>query len=266
MNAHILIVDDNPDQLRLLVETLRVTGHRLSIAFDGAQGYDRALAGLPDLILLDVRMPRLDGFALCRRLNANPLTVDIPVIFLSSAGDIRERLTGLRSGAVDYISKPYHPDEVLARIQIHLTLATRAASVNDHQADDHLSDAQVLVRAAQKQLSMCLADTPRLDDLAERLGVNERRLSRAFRECLGITVFEYLRQERMRAAQRMLAETPLNIAAISSEVGFNSAANFATAFREYAGMPPSVFRQATQTTQTAGASKPLQTVSAKPDV
>jgi len=241
---HVLIVDDNPDQLRLLVEVLRSTGYRLSIAFDGMQGYDRAAAGRPDLILLDVRMPRLDGFALCRRLKANPATSHIPVIFLTSSTDISERLTGLRDGGVDYIVKPFSSDEVVARVRIHLKLSRAHTDVGHDEQEGGLSDAQVLVRAAQRQLSAALAHTPRLDDLAASLGVNERRLSRAFRECLGMTVFEYLRQERMRVAQRLLAQTALSVVAISEEVGFGSAANFSTAFREYAGTSPSTFRQA----------------------
>src|SRR3546814_6768891 len=70
-SSHILIIDSNPDELRLLVETLRGKGYRLSIAFAGEQGYDRAVAGVPDMLLMDARMPQMDGFAKSRQLNAN---------------------------------------------------------------------------------------------------------------------------------------------------------------------------------------------------
>lgn len=243
--AHILVVDDNPDQLRLLLETLRNADFRFSVAFDGVQGYDRAVASQPDLILLDVRMPRMDGFALCRRLKANPATAAIPVIFLSAANDIDERLIGLRDGGVDYIVKPFVSEEVIARVRIHLGLVAREAP-SAPDSPSHLSDSEVLVRAAQQQLSSSLSHTPRLDQLAEQLGVNEKRLTRAFRECLEMTVFEYLRDQRMQVAQRLLAQTALSIVTISQEVGFASAANFSTAFREYAGVSPSAFRRAAQ--------------------
>src|SRR3546814_11000247 len=77
-SSHILIIDSNPDELRLLVETLRGKGYRLSIAFDGEQGYDRAVAGVQDLILLDARMPKMDGFETGRKLKVNPLRAPFP--------------------------------------------------------------------------------------------------------------------------------------------------------------------------------------------
>jgi len=242
-SPHILIVEDNPDQLRLLIETLRSSDFRLSVAFDGLQGYDRALASQPDLILLDVRMPRLDGFALCRRLKANPATAAIPVMFLSAADDLSERLIGLRDGGVDYILKPFEPEEVIARVRIHLNLAAREVSGSARLSSQHLSEEEVLVRAAQGQLLANLSQTPRLDELAERLGVSEKRLSRAFRKCLDMTVFQYLRDQRMQTAQRLLAQTSLSMVAISEEVGFTSAANFSTAFREHTGVSPSDYRR-----------------------
>jgi DNA-binding response OmpR family regulator len=244
-SSHVLIVDDSPDELRLLVEMLRSKDYRLSIAFDGAQGYDRAIAGAPDLILLDVRMPRIDGFAVCRKLKANPVTTHIPVIFLSAARDVNERLVGLQSGGVDYILKPYSPEEVLARVQIHLALSRGSLAGEDEARMDpgNLDDDQVLVRAAQRYLADNLSNVPSLGCLSRSLGSNEKRLSRAFQKCLDMTVFEYLRQERMRTAQRLLTETSLSVVAISEEVGFSSAANFSTAFRDHAGISPSEFRR-----------------------
>ncbi|HWK61937.1 MAG TPA: helix-turn-helix domain-containing protein [Eoetvoesiella sp.] len=242
-SPHILIVEDNPDQLRLLIETLRSSDFRLSVAFDGLQGYDRALASQPDLILLDVRMPRLDGFALCRRLKANPATAGIPVVFLSAADDLSERLIGLRDGGVDYILKPFESEEVIARIRIHLGLTAKDLLDDACLSAEHLNEEEVLVRAAQSQLLANLSQTPRLDELAERLGVSEKRLSRAFRRCLNMTVFQYLRNQRMRTAQRLLTETSLSMVAISEEVGFTSAANFSTAFREHTGVSPSDYRR-----------------------
>lgn len=243
---HILLIDDSPDELRLLIETLRGTRCRLSVAFDGLQGYERAVARVPDLILLDVRMPKLDGFAVCRQLKANPRTARSPVIFLSSASDLDERLTGLREGAVDYILKPFSPEEVLARVQIHLALASRAdgGDPEDGNTESGESSKQVLVQAAKRYLLERLADAPSLQALADALGSNPKRLTRAFKDVTGGTVFEFLRLERMLLAKRLLMETTLSIATISEEVGFSSAANFSTAFLEYSGLSPSAYRNA----------------------
>jgi len=257
---HILMVDDNPDQLRLLVETLRKSAYRLTIAFDGTQGYARAVAMAPDLILLDMRMPKLDGLAVARMLKANPATEHIPIIFLTASGALEDRLAGLRSGAVDYIVKPIQPEEVLERVRIHLSLAQgRVApkTFSDRQAVAHASpgsvpeDAspqdsrpeQVLQRAAARIILDRLESPPRAMDLAAMLGVSERRIVAAFESCIGLSIFEFIRRERMRKAARLLSQTTLNILDIATEVGYSSAANFTTAFKEFWGQTPSAFRK-----------------------
>lgn len=245
-DAHILVVDDQPDQLRLLIDVLRQAGCRISIAFDGAQAYQRALAIAPDLIVMDVRMPRMDGFAACRLLADTPATRTIPIIFLTAADELHERLEGLDIGAVDYVSKPFEPAEVLARIRVHLG---RAGGRQDRAASTGAPDTTgngALVRAAVRHLSARLSAPPTVEELARLLGTHEKRLSRAFREELGQTVFEYLRGERLRIAQQLLTGTPLSIAHIAAEIGFSSAANFATAFRERFAISPSAYRQAGQ--------------------
>ncbi|RDU97651.1 response regulator transcription factor [Trinickia dinghuensis] len=241
-DAHILVVDDQPDQLRLLIDILRGAGCRISIAFDGSQAYQRALAIAPDLILMDVRMPRMDGFAACRLLAETPGTRAIPIIFLTAAHGLDERLEGLDIGGVDYVLKPFEPAEVLARIRVHLA---RAGRNKDGQADEPISDAsgdKVIVRAAIRHLSERLSAPPTVEQLARLVGTNEKRLSQAFRENLGQTVFEYVRSERLGIAQRLLTGTQLSIANIAEEIGFSSAANFATAFRERFGVTPSTYR------------------------
>lgn len=238
----LLLVDDDPDQLRLLVEALRGKHYRLSLAMDGMQGYDRAVSILPDLIVLDVRMPRVDGFALCRRLKANAATASIPVIFLSSASDVEQRLTGLGGGGVDYIVKPFDAQEVVARINIHLALSRNATQVPLPVDAGPVQEDDVLVRAAQRELSFFLSTTPRLSEIAGRLGVHERRLARAFQKSMGMTLFDYLRLLRMQEAERLLTETSLSMVAISHEVGFSSPGNFSTAFREHTGLSPTIFR------------------------
>ncbi|TEA78357.1 response regulator transcription factor [Allopusillimonas ginsengisoli] len=261
-------MDDNPDQLRLLVEALREEGYRLTIAFDGAQGYARAVAMIPDLILLDVQMPKKDGFAVARLLKADAITAHIPVLFLSASADIQDRLTGLRAGAVDYILKPFQALEVIERVRIHLGLArdrrwsdatawpameaeTSARSGPEQSGAQAAGDSasrfsegdMVLLRAAQRSIIDALDDPPKAADLARMLGVSERRIAHVFESCLGMTLFEFVRRERMLKAQSLLQRTSLNIVEIAAELGYSSAANFSTAFRDYLGESPSSFRK-----------------------
>ncbi|KLU24099.1 AraC family transcriptional regulator [Caballeronia mineralivorans PML1(12)] len=242
-DAHLLVVDDQLEQLQLLIGLLRNAGCRISVGFDGSQAYQRALAISPDLILMDVRMPRMDGFAACRLLAADPRTCAIPVIFLTVAGDLHERLDGLEIGGVDYVVKPFEAAEVLARIRVHLTRVNGKRHVEEEVSASDLTSNSVIVRAAIRHLSQRLNNPPTVERLAHLVGTNEKRLSRAFRDNLGRTVFEYLRDERLRIAQRLLSSTSLSIASIAEEIGFSSAANFATAFRERLGMTPSTYRE-----------------------
>ncbi|MCK9511483.1 MAG: response regulator [Pigmentiphaga sp.] len=262
---HVLLIDDHVENLRLLVELLRQERFRLSVAFDGTQGCQRAQALRPDLILLDVRMPRLDGFGTCRLLKSDPATRHIPILFLTSASDLDDRLEGLRIGGVDYILKPFAAEEVLARIRVHLqTLGYTfpnaflpAAVVSDTKATPAPADIapidpeQILVEAAQRLLDDHLQSPPSLAALAQALGTYDKRLSQAFRNKLGTTVFAFVRQRRLEWAQTLLRTSHLPIAAIADELGFSSSANFATAFREQTGQTPKAFREQAKPAESA---------------
>ncbi|BDI28403.1 hypothetical protein CCAX7_004540 [Capsulimonas corticalis] len=117
----ILIVDDTTDSLRLLAEILLAEGYTVRPADSGELALASAATNPPELILLDIRMPKIDGFEVCRRLKTRVETRDIPVIFISAMNAIDERVEGLKLGAVDFISKPYQRAELLARVHNHLT-------------------------------------------------------------------------------------------------------------------------------------------------
>jgi putative two-component system response regulator len=118
----VLMVDDNPTNLQVLQATLEGEGYRRLAARDGASALAVSAKAEPDLILLDIMMPGMDGYEVCRRLKSDPATYDIPVIFLSALEETQEKVKGLELGAVDYITKPFEPAEVLARVNTHLTL------------------------------------------------------------------------------------------------------------------------------------------------
>jgi DNA-binding NtrC family response regulator len=120
--ATVLVVDDDAASLSALFECLRRAGHRVLVAQDGASALERAENGKPALILLDVMMPDMDGFTTCRRLKGNPATADIPVLFLTALTDTTEKLKGFEAGAVDYLTKPFQWEEVLARVRTQLRL------------------------------------------------------------------------------------------------------------------------------------------------
>ncbi|MEO1375598.1 MAG: response regulator [Cyanobacteria bacterium J06635_10] len=118
----ILVIDDSPTNLEILHDVLGGAGYEVLVEMDGVSGIEQVENNPPDLILLDVMMPKIDGFETCRRLQENPLTKHIPIIFITALTEADEKVKGLNLGAVDYITKPFEQEEVLARINLHLKL------------------------------------------------------------------------------------------------------------------------------------------------
>lgn len=242
--ARLLLIDDSLADLRVLTEIASARGWSVSVAFNGKDGYHKALMSRFDLILLDVSMPVLDGFGACRLLKAHPATRQMPVIFLSAAGEQTDRLQGLLLGAVDYIVKSYaNEEEIAARIAIHLQRASY--SVDEAGRDLSINEGlpgAALVRAARQVLLRRIAQPPSAQDLAQQLGINEKRLNEAFRLQYGLTAYGWLRDERLRIARQWLASTDLPVLDIAANLGYSTAQNFATAFRERFDSTPSQFR------------------------
>ena len=118
----ILIVDDVPRNVQLLASLLAREGYQLVAAVDGAQALESIREELPDLVLLDVMMPGMDGFEVCRHLKQDPATAEIPVIVLTARTEPEDLVHGFEVGAVDYVSKPFTATELLARVRTHLAL------------------------------------------------------------------------------------------------------------------------------------------------
>jgi two-component system, NtrC family, sensor kinase len=116
----ILVIDDTPTNLEVLYSALSSAGYEILVEMDGESGLAQAQNNRPDLILLDVMMPGIDGFETCHRLKSNPMTCDIPVIFMTALSETESKVKGLNAGAVDYITKPFQHEEVLARVKTHL--------------------------------------------------------------------------------------------------------------------------------------------------
>lgn len=120
--ATILIVDDNPANLGVLSDALDQAGYEVWVAKSGKVALERVKFAQPDLILLDVMMPEMDGFETCSQLQTNPETQPIPIIFMTALSDTENKLKGFSLGAVDYITKPFQQEEVMARVKLHLKL------------------------------------------------------------------------------------------------------------------------------------------------
>ncbi len=122
VESTILVVDDKPENLDVLINYLDTHGFTILVAQEGEEAYQLAEEFAPDIILLDVMMPGIDGFETCRRLKQHERTREIPVIFMTALSDTAQKVKGFQAGGVDYITKPLQQEEVLARIETHVTL------------------------------------------------------------------------------------------------------------------------------------------------
>ncbi|MGB7275470.1 MAG: response regulator [Geitlerinemataceae cyanobacterium] len=150
----ILIVDDIPSNLAVLSKALSRANYQVAVATDGETAIEQVNYKPPDLILLDVMMPEIDGFETCIRLKANPSTCDIPIIFMTALSEAVDKVKGLRLGAVDYITKPFQTEEVLARVDVHLKLynLTRTLEQKVEERTSELSQTLKQLQQAQFQL------------------------------------------------------------------------------------------------------------------
>ena len=164
LNNTILIVDDNPINMKLAVSVLQSYNFNILVSMNGESCLKQARENSPDIILLDVLMPGIDGFETCKRLKANPKTKDIPVIFMTALSDTEDKITGFEMGAVDYVTKPIKIDEVLARVKVHIQLRQLTKTLKKKNvllqeeikqriiAETKLKEALQELQAAQKEI------------------------------------------------------------------------------------------------------------------
>ena len=158
--ADILVVDDIRENVRLLVDALGNEGYRVRPALSGKAALEAVNMEAPDLILLDILMPEMDGYEVCKALKADRGLKDVPVIFLSALGEVADKVKGFSAGGVDYISKPFQTEEVLARIETHLTLRRlslelEAKNVHLEKTNRELSEALEEIKTLRGILPIC---------------------------------------------------------------------------------------------------------------
>ena len=202
--ATILLIDDNMANLSVLTQLLSTHDLRVLVAQQGESGIQIAQRAQPDLILLDVQLPGLDGFAICRRLQAETSTAAIPVLFMTSRTEAADKLRGFAAGGVDYITKPFQAEEVLARVTAHLRLRqlthhlqAQNIQLQEAQASLRTANAELEQRVAERtaELVKANADEQRARRLAETLSAANLALTQTLDlDTILDTLLEYLEQ------------------------------------------------------------------------
>ena len=160
IKAKILAVDDEERNLRLLEALLEPRGYQISQAKDGDEALEQVHREPPDLVLLDVMMPKTDGFEVCRQMKQNPASANIPVIFITSRTDTDSIVEGFESGGIDYITKPFNKAELLARITTHIALKRSQENLEKRteelaEKNTHLEEALAQVKELKGLLPIC---------------------------------------------------------------------------------------------------------------
>jgi len=150
----ILVVDDTPASLRLLTDILKAEGYEVRSAISGELALRAATSNPPELVLLDIRMPEMDGYEVCRRLKAQPATSNVPVIFVSAVSESDEKVQGFEIGAVDFVTKPYQRNELMARVHTHLELNR----LRNH-LEDLVGERTAELKESEKKLRTSLLDS-----------------------------------------------------------------------------------------------------------
>ena len=245
----VLIVDDELDNLALALAILEDHGLELATARDGQEGLDVAWRLRPDLILLDIRMPGMDGFAVCRRLKADAVTRDIPVIFLSALDQIEDKAQGFAAGGVDYVTKPFDARELLLRVRTHLRIGQQLAALRRSspppegasgpaRGRESPPDLPPLLMQARDLLLADLLNPPDPATLAGLCRTNRTYLQGLFKAHLGLSIVAYLREQRLQRARQLLEEGEVGIERIAHQVGYRNGRDLSRAFKQRFGVSP----------------------------
>ncbi len=243
-NDIILVVEDNEDMRAFIVEKL--SGYAVHEAINGKEGFEKAKAILPDLIISDVMMPEMDGYALCEKVKSDEATNHIPIILLTAKGSTESKIQGLETGADDYLLKPFNSREVQARVKNIIAQRKKLresflkslrldANVASEQRYPFLEKAEGLVKS-------------RLDDeaygaseLAYDLCLSLSQVQRKFKQLAGQNPTEFIRAIRLKKAAEMLRAKAGNVSEVAHLCGFGSVAYFSTAFKKQFGKSPTAF-------------------------
>lgn len=247
--ATILIVEDNADLQLFISQTLSGT-YKVETANDGQLGLERALELVPDLIISDVMMPRMDGLTLCKHLKADERTSHIPVILLTAKNDAADKLQGLESLADDYLVKPFNTRELLARIK-NLILSRKNLQ-EKFTGNIILKPKEVEVPSVEKvffeKLMQIIEENIdnehfSIEELSQEMAMSRSQLHRKLVALTNQTPSQFVRSYRLQRALQLLQQNAGTIADIAFQVGFSNPAYFTKVFSEEFGYAPRDWRQ-----------------------
>lgn len=250
-SSKILIVDDDAEIRTFLTDILTGFG-KVTVATNGEEAMISVMESMPDLIITDVVMPRMDGLTLLKTIKSNVDTNHIPVILLSSKNDVTDRMAGWDKGADGYLGKPFIMEELMAMVDnlIENRLRLKGKLSGTQQPDgkidtpDIKGNDKILIDKIVSIINKHL-DDPNLnvEKLCQEVGLSRAHLNRKMKELFGLTPSEFIRNVRLRKACELLKQPDVDISQIAYSIGFSSQPHFSTAFKRFTGISPTDYRR-----------------------
>ncbi|UZR97590.1 two-component regulator propeller domain-containing protein [Chondrinema litorale] len=245
----LLIIEDNHD-IRTYIKSLFIQSFKVLEAADGEEGFHVAKAKLPTIIISDIMMPGMDGIELCKKLKTERSTLHIPVVLLTARADDLHKLEGITIGADDYITKPFNPELLQAKIG---TLVRNISKLHDYYTsrillapiDENIdsADKEFLDKAIQIVESNLLTSDFGIDQLKDELCVSKATLYRKIKQLTGESSSEFIRSIRVKKAAELIKLNKMSISQVAYEVGFSSTRYFRDSFHKIYNMNPSEYAQ-----------------------
>ena len=245
----LLIVEDNSDVRKYIKDNLS-NEFRTIEAVDGDDGWNKSIEHLPDLIVSDVMMPKMDGFKLCEKLKTDERTSHIPIILLTAKAAKEDKLEGFETGADDYIMKPFEPDELRARIKnlieqrkrLHKHFQSRGMFELNHTEITSID--KKFLNKAFELLHQNISDTSfNVEAFSEKMGMSRSVLHKKIVALAGEPPVEFIRRIRLNYAMELIEKKFGNLSEIALEAGFNNPAYFSECFKKQFGVTPSQYQQ-----------------------
>jgi YesN/AraC family two-component response regulator len=248
----VLIVEDNTD-MRNYIRKILSSQYQIMEAENGKEGVKKASEIIPDLIVSDLMMPEMDGYMLCDKIKNKELTSHIPIILLTAKADRESKLTGLETGADDYLSKPFDADEL--KLIVRNRIEARNKMKERFSREITLEPREISITSfdekfLQKVLSIIEAhmddENFSIEQLSREVGYSNMHLYRKIKALAGQTPSQFLRTIRLKRAAALLSKESDNVTQIAYSVGFNSLSYFNKCFKEQFGVTPGKFSELNQ--------------------
>ena len=242
----LMIVEDHEDVQKYLAAILSES-YRIEKAYDGLEGYQKALSMIPDMIISDIMMPKMDGSTMIHKLKEDPRTDHIPIIVLTAKADKKDKIEGLRKGADAYVTKPFEREELLVRLKGLLDIRKKLQSkyrqfaLVDHKDLDGI-EGNFIVKINAVIEENLLNQNFGVEDLAHGVYMSRMQLHRKLKAIADRSASNYIRSYRLNKAKRLLKDLANNISDVAYDVGFSDPNYFSKSFHKEFGITPSEYR------------------------